>query len=355
MLRVARALGYAFPVTCAPLSWLRTRCRRSSTAAPTTTSTPSRESGCRRWRTAGLVDAVDVFCESIAFTVAQAERLFAAARALGVPVKMHAEQLSNLGGTLAAHAPRPLLRPPGVRRRGRGRRARRRRNGRCCCRWRSTVSRTRASRRSRRCAPPARDRGRQRLQSGLVARHLASDRHEHGDAPVRAHRRRGTAGGNAPRGPGPRSAPERGALARSGRRLRGLERRRPWRSSATGLVSTPAGPWSARRRCAMAESEVLKLGARPLQLADLRRVYAGPVTVAIDAEALGAVRDAHAATLRLAADDAPATASTPASACSRRRASRRRSARSCSATSSSLTARASDRCSMTPSCGSRWC
>jgi len=46
-----------------------------------------------------------VFCEGIAFSVAQAERLFAAARSLGVPVKMHAEQLSNLGGSrLAARA-----------------------------------------------------------------------------------------------------------------------------------------------------------------------------------------------------------------------------------------------------------
>ena len=56
----------------------------------------------------------------------------------------------------------------------------------------------------------------------------------------------------------------------------------------------------------MAESEVLKLGARPLRLADLRRVYEGPVTVAIDPGSLGAVREAHAATLRLAAADAPA-------------------------------------------------
>jgi imidazolonepropionase len=50
----------------------------------------------------GLVDAVDVFCENIAFDVAQSERLFAAARDLGLPVKMHAEQLSNLGGTQLA-------------------------------------------------------------------------------------------------------------------------------------------------------------------------------------------------------------------------------------------------------------
>src|SRR5205814_8189213 len=50
----------------------------------------------------GLIDAVDIFCDNIAFSVAQAERLFAAARAHGLPVKMHAEQLGNLGGTLMA-------------------------------------------------------------------------------------------------------------------------------------------------------------------------------------------------------------------------------------------------------------
>jgi imidazolonepropionase len=50
----------------------------------------------------GLVDAVDVFCEKIAFSVAQSERLFEAADAWGLPVKMHAEQLSNLGGTQMA-------------------------------------------------------------------------------------------------------------------------------------------------------------------------------------------------------------------------------------------------------------
>jgi histidine ammonia-lyase len=55
----------------------------------------------------------------------------------------------------------------------------------------------------------------------------------------------------------------------------------------------------------MAESDALKLGSRPLRLAELRRLYRGPVTVAIDPGALGAVRDAHAATARLAAADAP--------------------------------------------------
>lgn len=51
----------------------------------------------------GLVDAVDAFCEGIGFTLVQTERVMAAARRLGLPVKLHAEQLSNLhGATLAA-------------------------------------------------------------------------------------------------------------------------------------------------------------------------------------------------------------------------------------------------------------
>ncbi len=50
----------------------------------------------------GLADAVDAFCEGIAFSKAQVERLFQAARALGLPVKLHAEQLSNSGGAVLA-------------------------------------------------------------------------------------------------------------------------------------------------------------------------------------------------------------------------------------------------------------
>jgi len=50
----------------------------------------------------GLVDAVDGFCEGIAFSPAQIARVFDAAIALGLPVKLHAEQLSNLGGTTLA-------------------------------------------------------------------------------------------------------------------------------------------------------------------------------------------------------------------------------------------------------------
>lgn len=46
----------------------------------------------------GLVDAVDAFCERIGFTNAQTARVFDKARALGLPVKLHAEQLSDQGG-----------------------------------------------------------------------------------------------------------------------------------------------------------------------------------------------------------------------------------------------------------------
>jgi imidazolonepropionase len=49
-----------------------------------------------------LADCVDVFCENIGFNAAQTERVFAAAAAHGLPVKLHAEQLSNQGGTQLA-------------------------------------------------------------------------------------------------------------------------------------------------------------------------------------------------------------------------------------------------------------
>ena len=50
----------------------------------------------------GLVDAVDAFCEGIGFSPTQTRRMFDAARALGVPVKLHADQLSDLGGAALA-------------------------------------------------------------------------------------------------------------------------------------------------------------------------------------------------------------------------------------------------------------
>lgn len=51
---------------------------------------------------AGLADAVDGFCEGIAFTPDQIARVFDVAAELGLPVKLHAEQLSNLGGAKLA-------------------------------------------------------------------------------------------------------------------------------------------------------------------------------------------------------------------------------------------------------------
>ena len=102
MLRVARSLAHALPVTI-------------TTTLLAAHALPPEYSGraddyvddiAREWlptlHAEGLVDAVDVFCENVAFSVAQSERLFDAAARLGVPVKMHAEQLSNLGGSLLA-------------------------------------------------------------------------------------------------------------------------------------------------------------------------------------------------------------------------------------------------------------
>jgi imidazolonepropionase len=100
MLRVARAVAGARPV----------RVRTSflgAHAAPKgmdkdeyidTVSIPALEAA----HAEGLVDAVDGFCEGIAFDTAQIGRVFDRAAALGLPVKLHAEQLSHGGGTALA-------------------------------------------------------------------------------------------------------------------------------------------------------------------------------------------------------------------------------------------------------------
>jgi imidazolonepropionase len=49
-----------------------------------------------------LADAVDAFCETIAFTLDETEEIFRAASKLGLPIKLHAEQLSNMGGAKLA-------------------------------------------------------------------------------------------------------------------------------------------------------------------------------------------------------------------------------------------------------------
>jgi imidazolonepropionase len=102
MLRVARGLQRAFPIT------VKTTLLAAHTLPPEYKDRAGDyiQAICDVWlpslHGAGLVDAVDVFCESIGFDLAQSERLFDAAQALGLPVKMHAEQLSNLGGSQMA-------------------------------------------------------------------------------------------------------------------------------------------------------------------------------------------------------------------------------------------------------------
>ncbi len=58
--------------------------------------------GLRAAHAEGLVDAVDGFCEGIAFDAAEMARVFDCAAELGLPVKLHAEQLSHIGGTRLA-------------------------------------------------------------------------------------------------------------------------------------------------------------------------------------------------------------------------------------------------------------
>src|SRR5215475_8580444 len=102
MLRVGRALQRAFPVT------VKTTLLAAHTVPPEFKGRPDEyiEVICEDWlprlREEKLVDAVDVFCETIGFTVQQSETLLDAAQALGLPVKMHAEQLSNMGGSQMA-------------------------------------------------------------------------------------------------------------------------------------------------------------------------------------------------------------------------------------------------------------
>lgn len=102
MLRAARALGQAYPVS------VKTTLLAAHTVPPEFAGRADDyiDTIIKEWlpelHGEGLVDAVDVFCENIAFDVAQSERLFDAAHDLGVPVKMHAEQLSNLGGSRMA-------------------------------------------------------------------------------------------------------------------------------------------------------------------------------------------------------------------------------------------------------------
>lgn len=100
MLRVARKVGQARPVRVVT-SFLGAHAVPRGADADTyidTVCLPALEAA----HAEGLVDAVDGFCEGIAFDTRQIARVFDKARDLGLPVKLHAEQLSNIGGTKLA-------------------------------------------------------------------------------------------------------------------------------------------------------------------------------------------------------------------------------------------------------------
>jgi imidazolonepropionase len=102
MLRVARRLGEVRPVRIVT-SWL------AAHATPPDYKGRNGDyitdvvlPGLQAAHSQGLVDAVDGFCEGIAFSPAEITRVFDKAKALGLPVKLHAEQLSDLGGARLA-------------------------------------------------------------------------------------------------------------------------------------------------------------------------------------------------------------------------------------------------------------
>lgn len=101
-LRVARRLGEAFGVT------VRTTFLGAHALPPEYAgrSGDYTDLACNTMLPAlaaeGLVDAVDVFCERIAFTLTETEQVFQAAQQRGIPVKLHAEQLSDMGGAALA-------------------------------------------------------------------------------------------------------------------------------------------------------------------------------------------------------------------------------------------------------------
>jgi imidazolonepropionase len=108
MLRVARLLGERYPVA------VRTTFLAAHAVPPEFAgrSDDYLERIVENWLPVlhgeGLIDAVDVFCERIAFDVRQSEKLLSAAKALGLPLRMHAAQLSNNGSCQLAAKYRAL-------------------------------------------------------------------------------------------------------------------------------------------------------------------------------------------------------------------------------------------------------
>ena len=100
-LRIARLLGHELALT------VRTTCLSAHALPPEFDGRPDDYiAAVCAWlpslQAQGLVDAVDAFCEHIAFSPAQTRRVFQVARQLGLPVKLHAEQLSDQGGAQLA-------------------------------------------------------------------------------------------------------------------------------------------------------------------------------------------------------------------------------------------------------------
>lgn len=97
MLRVARRIGDTLGIE------VRTTCLAAHALPPEFSGRPDDYIDAvigwlPRLHGEGLVDAVDAFCEGIGFSPEQTRRVFEAARALDLPVKLHADQLSDLGG-----------------------------------------------------------------------------------------------------------------------------------------------------------------------------------------------------------------------------------------------------------------
>lgn len=97
MLRVARRIGEALGITVRT-TYLAAHALPPEYAGRADDYIDAAIDWLPRLHAEGLVDAVDAFCEGIGFSPAQTRRLFGAARALGLPVKLHADQLSDLDG-----------------------------------------------------------------------------------------------------------------------------------------------------------------------------------------------------------------------------------------------------------------
>jgi imidazolonepropionase len=100
-LRVARALGAARPVTV-KTTFLGAHALPPEFAGRDEAYVDAVVAMMPRVAASGLADAVDAFCETIAFSPEQTARVFEAARRNGLPVKLHADQLSDLGGAALA-------------------------------------------------------------------------------------------------------------------------------------------------------------------------------------------------------------------------------------------------------------